>query len=228
MVVTKKATREKLQVDFNADLNISQKRSYNNFGYASAAEEIELNEDNFNWLKDNDEWTFSDLEASYDRYNGRHYTPMMQLMMEHYKGNITDEEYNATKAKWSQNNYKKEWEDLMLRHQVTQQYNLSLRTKGKYLNSSINANYKSDNTGLTGLYDRTFVGSYDGHLDIAKWADASFGVYVESKRTRTRMDMFNLMGINSFYNYETMWGENGNPLSRKGIVDLSEPNLSDP
>mgnify|MGYP000845894964 FL=1 len=228
VVVTKKATREKLQVDFNADLNISQKRSYNNFGYASAAEEIELNEDNFNWLKDNDEWSFSDLEASYDRYDGRHNTPMMQLMMEHYKGNITDEEYNATKAKWSQNNYKKEWEDLMLRHQVTQQYNLSLRTKGKYLNSSINANYKSDNTGMTGLHDRTFVGSYDGHLDIAKWADASFGVYVESERTRTRMDMFNLMGINSFYNYETMWDENGNPLSRKGLVNLSEPNLSDP
>ena len=226
VVVTKKATKEKLQADFNADLNISEKPNYSNFGYASAAEEIELMEDNFNYLLKNDEDSFSSLKSSFDRYKGCGYSPMMQLLMRHYEGTISDDEYATTKNKWSTHNYKKEWQDLMLRNQITQQYNLALRTKGKYLNSSISVNFKSDNTGTTGLYDRTLTGNYDGLLKITSWMGMSFGLYVESERSKSRMDMFGLEGINSFNNYETMWADDGTPLSRKGVVDLNEPNLS--
>ena len=46
VVVTKKATQEKLQVSFNADLTIKQKQSYSNRNWMNAAEFLELSQAN--------------------------------------------------------------------------------------------------------------------------------------------------------------------------------------
>lgn len=227
VVATKKANREKLEIDFNADLNIYSRQNYDNFGYATAAEEMEIIEKNFNYYKDHNEWGFNSFISSYDLYNGCHNSPFMKLLIENYKGNLSDVQLNETKNMWGKNSYRNEWQDLMTRNKITQQYNLSLRTKGKYLNSSISVNYKNDNMGQNSLFDRTLMGNYDGHLDVAKWMDMSFGIFVESNSVKSRLDFFGLKGMNSYYNYETMWNADGTPKAIKGKVDLNESTLQD-
>lgn len=72
--------------------------------------------------------------------------PMTQLMVKHYRGEVSDADYNQTVNQWGQNNYMDEWSDLMLQNRLQQQYNLSIRTKGKYLNSSVIVDWHGDDT----------------------------------------------------------------------------------
>lgn len=225
VVVTKKAQTEKLAVDFNADLTIANKPNYDNMNWCNAAEEMELNEYNFDYIK-KDASAMQGLQDEYSRY-GRDYSPFFQLMMNHYLGTVSDAVYNATKEKWSKNDFRKEWRDLLLRNDVTQQYNLALRTKGKYLNSSISLNYKTDNNSRPDEYTRTLRLNYEGILNVAKWMDMSFGLYVESGRSKNRLDKFGFRGMNSFHCYQSMWNEDGTPATLKAGVALDEPNLAD-
>jgi TonB-linked SusC/RagA family outer membrane protein len=224
VVVTKKATTEKLQVDFSSDLTIQNKYNYDNMNWMTAAEEMELAEYNFDYIR-NDADAFESLTNAYNRYP-YHYSQMMQLMMEHAKGNISDEEYESTKAEWAKHDYRKEWQDLMERKKVTQQYNLSLRTKGRYLSSSISANYKADNQGTPDLYNRTFMANYNGHLDVTKWLDLNFGVYVESGRVEDRADdIFEIYSLTSHHQYETIYSSDPANAGVIGEVDTREATL---
>ena len=51
VITTKRAQKERLTVDFNADLIISEKQKYDNFNWASAAEIIQLEKYNFDAIK---------------------------------------------------------------------------------------------------------------------------------------------------------------------------------
>jgi TonB-linked SusC/RagA family outer membrane protein len=225
VVVTKKAQSEKLSVDFNADLRIANKPNYDNMNWCNAAEEMELNEYNFDYIK-NHAGALQALKNQYSQY-GRDYSPFFQLMMNHYLGSVSDAEYKATKEKWSKNDFRKEWRDLLLRNDVTQQYNLALRTKGKYLNSSISLNYKTDNNASPGEYTRTLRLNYEGLLNVAKWMDMSFGLYVESGRTKSRLDKFGYRQMGSFHSYQSIWNDDGTPATLRAEVALDEPNLLD-
>lgn len=221
VVVTKKATTEKLQVDFSTDLTIQNKYNYDNMNWMNAEEEMGLAEYNFDYIRQNSS-AYQSLQDSYARHPYG-YTKMMQLMMEHAQGNISDEQYAATKAAWAKHDYRKEWQDLMERKQVTQQYNLSLRTKGRYLNSSISANYKASNVGAPDLYDRTFMANYNGKLDVTRWLDLNFGVYVESGRTKSRAsDKFGLTSLTSHHQYETINSSDPADAGVSGVVDMRE------
>lgn len=225
VVVTKKAQSEKLVIDFNADLTIKNKPNYDSMNWCNSAEEIELNEYNFNYVK-NDASAFTSWKDNYDKY-GRDASPLMQLMMNHYLGKVSDSDYNTTIEKWKKNNFRKEWRDLLLRNDITQQYNLSLRTKGKYLSSSISVNYKTNNNARPDEYSNTFLMNYEGALDIAKWINMSFGLYVESDRGKTHLDKFGYKGMGAFHNYESMWNKDGTPAVLRAGVALDEPNLAD-
>ena len=50
VITTKRAGSSKMSVDFNADLTITEKNDYDNMGWASAAELIELEKYNFDWI----------------------------------------------------------------------------------------------------------------------------------------------------------------------------------
>lgn len=50
-MVTKKGLSERLTVEFNADFTIHERENYDDLGYCSAAELIELETSQFEWLK---------------------------------------------------------------------------------------------------------------------------------------------------------------------------------
>lgn len=144
VITTKKAQTEKLSIDFNADITSTNKTDYSSLDLCNASEMLELEQYNFEWMKQRSS-AFNYLLGQYDK-RGRLMDPMTQLMVKHYRGEVSDADYNQTVNQWGQNNYMDEWSDLMLQNRLQQQYNLSIRTKGKYLNSSVIVDWHGDDT----------------------------------------------------------------------------------
>lgn len=54
----------------------------------------------------------------------------------------------------------------MLRNQLVHQYNVALRSKGKYLNSNIILNYKGNNTGMEKQHNNALNLAYKGDVNF--------------------------------------------------------------
>lgn len=230
VITTKRAQDEKLTVDFNADITISEKQSYDNYRWANAAQMLQLEAFNFDYVVNNPN-AYSGLLGTYQT-SPNQLSPAVRLMMSHHLNEIGDATLYSTLMRWSLNDYRKEWRDAMLRTQVMQQYNVALRNKGKVVNSSIVINYKGDNNGVVNEKNNALMMSYRGDLSATKWLDLSFGVNIMSERARTQADYFSpygYKGINSFQPYLSMYGLSGEkPVGMEAAVWLDEPSLSDP
>lgn len=227
VITTKRAHQEKLEVDFSTDITISEKQNYDNYNWANAAQYIELEKYNFNSMKANSDQ--SSFESMLDKYNTnkRSLSPVLRLLAENYLGTLSSSEMDATLSRWAQNDYRKEWQDAFERTRVLQQYNLSLRTRGKYLNSSIVLNYKGDNLGAVKERNNALTFSYRGDLDVTKWLKFSFGANVISERGKSHVGG-ELYGINGFLPYQSMYNADGSAAGLEGYIGLYEPALSDP
>ena len=208
VITTKRAKEDRLSIDFNADLVISEKQDYSNYNWASAADIIQLEKNNFNAMLNED----SDLiQQQLDAMNGgRIYTQsqVMRLLLRNHEGTLSDADLNATLDRLSRNDYRKEWRDAHDRTQITQQYNLGIRVKGNKLSSSIVANYSGGNRGVKKESDDSFSFSYNGDLEVNKWWDLSFGVNVLNNRS-TSHAYTSYNQINSFMAYESMYNDDG-------------------
>ena len=226
VITTKKANSEKLTVDFNADLTRYNKYNYNDYDYCNAAEQLELEQYNFQWMM-NDADAKSYMQKQYKRRGGL-MSPITKLMMRHQLGEISDDEYNSTIKQWSHNSYRNEYADLMDRNELLRQYNLALRTKGRYLNSSVVVNWKGDNTSTKNQYNNTLTMQYNGDLDVTKWLNMRFGVALNNNRKRMRATGdYDLSSRTSFADYQSMYNADGTPATLQAYVDLNEPSLKD-
>ena len=96
VISTKRAKEEKLRVDFSADLTISEKRDYSNYRWANAAELIELEKYNFDYIRNNEDQTaFSNVEQYYHDQR-KTLSPISRLLMANHLGELRDSELNST------------------------------------------------------------------------------------------------------------------------------------
>lgn len=228
VITTKRAQQEKLEVDFSTDITISEKQNYDNFGWANAEEYIELEKYNFNHIKQNSPNT---MESILNQYQSQRHavSPIQRLLISNYLGEISDSEMNTQLNNYAKNDYRKEWQDAKIRNQVLQQYNLALRTRGKYLNSSIAMNYKTDNLGVVKEHNNVLTFSYRGDLKATKWLDLSFGTNIISGRTKNHYSSgSDYSGINSFRPYMSMYNADGSRAKMEAEVMLSEPAFQNP
>ena len=225
VITTKRANSEKLTIDVSADWTVSSLMNYDNYDWATPNQVIDLELYNFSYVI-NDESGLSSLQSTYAN-NVERLSPIMRLMYEHYLGLVSDDDYNAQIERWRQNDYREEWKDVMLRRQFVQQYNAALRTKGKYLNSSIVINYKDDNTGRVNQYDRTLTLSYKGDLNVAKFLDFSVGLNLMTEKEKTHADLFGYKDMHAFRPFDSMYNEDGTKADMRAGVDLTLPVLSD-
>lgn len=226
VITTKKANSEKLSVEFNSDLTLSNKYNYDNYDYCNAAEQLEVEQANFQWMMGNAD-AKNYMLKQYKRRGGL-MSPITKLMMRHQLGEVTDDEYNNTIKQWSQNSYRNEYADLMDRNELLQQYNLALRTKGRYLNSSIVVNWQGDNTHTKSQYNNTLNMQYNGDLDVTRWMNLRFGVTLNNNRQRTHATgTYDLTSRTSFAEYQSMYNADGTPATLQAYVDLDEPSLKD-
>ena len=224
VITTKKAQSEKLSIDFNADFTSTNRIDYNSNEWCNAAEQLELQEDNFNWVTQH-ESAYKALMKSY-KTRGQLMSPALRLMIQHKEGEVSDALYNQTMKGWSRNSYRDEWQDLMLHNRLQQQYNLAIRTKGKYLNSSVIVDWQGDNSSMKNQYDNTLSLQYVGKLEPAKWVDMDFGVTLNNNRTKSHASgSYDYSGVTSFYDYQSMYNADGTPAALQAAVYLEEPSL---
>lgn len=228
VITTKQADRDRLTVEFNADLSITGKTDYSKAGWASAAQAIELERLNWNGMKDNDPSQFYALINLYNDYDQRSGTsPVKRLLARNYLGEISDSELNSTLDSWSRNNYRREWQNATERTRVSQMYNLSLRNQGKILASSFTFNYADDNLGMKKENSRSLQFRYKGDLKAAKWLDLSFSVNVINNNSKHN-NVGGYADINSFYPYESMFNADGSRSRMEADAMLDNPLFTNP
>lgn len=217
VVTTKQASREKIEVDFNTDLTIHEKQDYSNMKWINAADLIELEQYNFNAMKkDADQTAFNSLVArSQSNYGAL--TPVMRMLLANHQGTLSDAEMNAQLGRLAKNDYRREWQDAYKRQEILQQYNLGLRSRGKYLSSNIELNYKANNMGTVNEYDRTLHFSYRGDLNATKWLNLSFGTNIISNRGKSHASTY-FNGINAFQPYMSMYNADGTRAQMEGYI----------
>ena len=208
VITTKRAKEDRMSIDFNADLVISERQNYDNYNWASAADIIQLEKYNFNAMLNEDP---NLIQQQIDYANNgmiSNQSQVMRLLLQNYQGLLSDADLNATLDKWSRNDYRKEWQDVHDRTQINHQYNLGIRVKGKNLSSSIVVNYMGGNMGAKRENESALTFSYNGDLKVTPWWDLSFGVNVLNNRSKTHASTsYNAM--NSFMAYESMYNDDG-------------------
>ena len=228
VITTKQAQDSKVTIDFSSDITISEKNDYSNFRWVNAAELIELEKYNYDYVLGLGE-TSSAFTSLLDRYEtNRHaMSQVSRLLVANYRGEISTDQMNGILDEWSKNDYRKEWQDAAERNSIIQQYNLAVRSKGKYLASSLVVNYKGDNNGMVNEYDRALAINYKGDLTLNKWLNFNFGVNIINEKSKEHLSS-SWNGINSFMPYQSMFNADGSRAGMEADVWLGEESLSNP
>lgn len=226
VVTTKRGLADKLTVEFNADFTVHDGRNYDDLGYCSASELIELEQANFNWIASRpDDW--SDLNNTWQRQGGL-WKPLNQLMMRRQLGLVSDADFKSQVAAWSLNDYMNDWQDYMEHTRFQQEYNLSLRNRGNVLSNSLAVNWKGDNTNFINSHDNRLSLRYLGDIDATSWFKASVGLQVDNTRQQGQYSDYDLTGYSDQPRYLSFYNADGTPARLQGRVDLNEPSLQNP
>lgn len=227
VISTKRAKSEKVTVDFNTDITVTERNDYSNRGWASAAELIELEKYNFDWMVNEDGGT--NLSTIADRYNNleRRFTlsPVMRDLYAHHVGDLSDADFNSRMARYAANDYVGDWQDAFEKTRVLQQYNLAVRVQGKALSSSIVANYKADNNGLYGERETSLTFKYAGDWTVNKWLSLSFGVNFINERAKNNALR---PGISAYANYYGLRNPDGSLYDLSHDFDNNVPAIKNP
>ena len=121
------------------DITINEKQQYDNYGWANAAQTIELEEKSYAATMQDP--MYSQYIPMYVNMYPSSINPILSMLVQRDAGTLTADEYNRQIERLKKNDYLKEWSDAVLRNQVLQQYNMAFRAKGNRLTSSINLNF---------------------------------------------------------------------------------------
>ena len=224
VITTKRAKSDKLEVSFSADLTVSEKNDYEDLNWANASEMIELERYNFNFVKNNPSQSAWQNIQNYYSTQRQILSPILRLLTAREMGDLTSEELERQLSLLGRNDYRREWQKVWERSQVTQQYDLSLRNRGKYVNSSVVVNYKGDNLGINKEHDNTLTFSYRGDMTPTKWLALEFGANVINQRAKRHI-LSEWNGINSFVPYLSMYRPDGSLEDMEAGTWLEEPSL---
>lgn len=227
VVTTKTAKSERVSIDFNIDLTVSEKYDYDYMGWASAAQVLQLERLNFNAMTaDEDQSHFNDLLSSYDNGYKRNISPATRMLLENKLGIISDSELNSAFDRWSRNDYRKEYTDVHDRTRIDQSYNIALRAQGKKINSSLLANYMRSNNGVANEHSDDLTFKYRGDIKLSERVDLTAGINIRSSHGKSHLgDSYS--GISAFLPYASMYNSDGSLSRMEADVDLDNPVLSD-
>ena len=226
VITTKRAKSDKLEVSLSADLTIAEMPDYGYLKMADAAQLIQLERYNYDYVKKYpSKSAYKSLQNDY-KNNRLALSPISRIFMARDNGEITADEAEAMLGRLAQNDFVREWQDLWQRQQITHQYNLSLRNRGRYINSSVVLNYKGDNMGVTREHDNTLTASYRGDMKLVKWLNLEFGANIISQRTKQHINS-SLNDVYAFAPYQSMYNEDGMPMAMEASAWLGLPSLLD-
>lgn len=217
VITTKNAKNKgKLEIDFSANLTVKEKKNmdYSDNFYMNAEQQVNMESDYWDYYFFNNDGEVADPLASTANaiaYGNQYISPIQYGYYQLAKGEITQEQLNATLEKLKKNNYAQEYADAIYRQQIMQQYNLSLRSKGEKYTSNLTLNYKYDNSGQINTFNQAFNLNYKGSYDVAKWLTATFTINGVYNKSREPGDDYSSYHTNPWSKpaYESLYNEDG-------------------
>jgi TonB-linked SusC/RagA family outer membrane protein len=222
VVTTKKAKDKRTSVEFSSDLTITEKPDIN-YNLLSPAQQVDLESSyyNFYYLTTTPAAIAANLTSTANTIsNGYPVTPVQYGYYQLAKGVINQNELDNQLSGFKQNDFRKQFSDNALQNNLLQQYNLAVRTDGNKFQSSLVANYKTDNTGIINAYNRQLNLFYKGTYQLNSWMDVNFGVNGVLGKSRSSNSNFATSGTN-VSPYTRLLGENGQRIQ----YSLSDYNM---
>lgn len=227
VISTKKADSDRVVVDLNADLTITEKNDYDNMGWASAAEFVELEKYNFKWMAQAPNNTYLSILANYYNNPERRFSmqPIMRDLYANHVGDMSDADLKTRLDRYASNDYRGDWQDAFERTRVLQQYNMSMRYRGQRLASSVVLNYRHDNMGMTDDRQTSLLFKYSGQWEAAKWLNINFGTTIINTR-----DKSNVLrpGINDYTPIYSLYNPDGSLADLTLGFDDNVPAMKNP
>lgn len=190
VITTKNAKKKgKIDIDFSANLTIHERKNMNyadNF-YMNAEQQVNVESQYYDYYFFHNDGEVTDPLASTlnaIESGSNAISPIQYAYYRLAKGEITQDQLNTTLESLKKNNFAKEYADNILRQQILQQYNLSIRSRSEKFQSNLTLNYKYDNSGQINTNASTLNINYKGIYDMASWLTATFninGIYDKSK-----------------------------------------------
>ncbi len=190
VVTTKNAKKKgKIDIDFSANLSIYEKKNldYADNFYMTPEQQVDVESEFYDYMFNSGQFTMDPIQYSWMMIDYMNYQDVSPIWYGYYQkalGQITQEQLDEKLNQLKKNNFAKEFGEEILRQQVMQQYNLSLRSRSDKMQNSLTLNYKYDNSGMINSNNSALNISYKGSYDIASWLTASVdinGVYTNSK-----------------------------------------------
>lgn len=182
VITTKSGSRDKgLTVNFNSFMKYAPKIDLDYLSpLASSAEIIDYEQKGFNSDFFGGPW--SPIPNSNTSLTGG-YSQAVEAMNENRLGFLSTSELNNILDKLRNSDNRGQIKDLMLQNPFTQQYNLSVASKGDRTSSYLSLMYESNKSNYKGSDDEKYNISFRTNAEIFKWLDFSFiGTFVMSNR----------------------------------------------
>lgn len=223
VITTKRAKADRLTIEFNADVTVSEKNDYGYMGWASAAEMIELEKYNFDYINSLEDRTpYNSLLNQYNTGRQHNISPATLQLLRRQLGEIDKTTLDGNLSRLSSNNYRKEWQKAVEREKVQQQYNLAIRYNGKQMSNSLVVNYETDNAGLVNGRNDAFMLNYRGEIKIGNILDVTAGLNLVSERARTPLYDSEWGLITSFNPYLSMRDASGKISPMQATFNLED------
>ncbi|MFD2968741.1 SusC/RagA family TonB-linked outer membrane protein [Sphingobacterium bambusae] len=211
VVDTKKAKQiGRTQVDLTSNITVSQKPDYGNYHYMSAAEQVQWERSYADFYFNGTGSGSADPIAAFESNveAGLPITGVQYAYYEFQKGLISSQELEQRLADFSQNNFFDEYKRYALRNEITQQYNVGIRTASDRSNSNLVVNYTGNNAGIINAFDRRLNISFKGGYRIADWIDANYGInaILGNARSHNNQSATTPFNVPAYY---SMFGDDG-------------------
>lgn len=181
VVTTKKASREGVHVNINADWFITTKPNFNSLNLASTSDIIDYQTAVFNANVAESGSAATFLSS----YKSNYYNPLFNLYLNQANGTISDNEVNQTLSQWRNNDYYNEYRDNAWRTAVTQRYNVSVSQQVGGNNHFLSFNFEKDNDRSIASNSNNISLYYKSNYKITNWLNLNAGVDVRMGRGNT-------------------------------------------
>lgn len=219
IVVTTKSAKNKgkIDIDFQANVTWYENKNvdYHDNFYMNAEEQVKRASDYYDYYFNrkfaNDPTT--DVVGTYKQSIDQGAYDIDPVGYAHWQlasGAINRSQLDGILSDLSKKNYAQEYADAVLRRQVMQQYNLSLRSSSDKARNSLVVNYRTDNMGIKKHNSDWLNVSFKGSYDLAKWLTATFSIYGVYANTQ-QLGYDYQVKINPFQNapYYSFYNEDG-------------------
>lgn len=175
VVTTKSGKKGKTVVDFSMNYSMTPQSRISDYRYASTADIIDYER----YYLEHDPTYFKNPKLYFDSRDDSQtsYSLVYKAYRDCLNGLITEDQKEAQIANLKKYDYRKEYERLIWRNSVTQQYNLAVRKGSEKMETALSVTYKKQQFNTINNDGNDITINFKNKLDIISWLSLTWGVY---------------------------------------------------